>query len=135
MPLIQLPQDRYRAKFTISNQKYGPSAGHQFTHISQQSQLFPSTTVAFDVFDPGPGDGDCPFSISQAYNQQLMPETNLGAIDHQMDLSQVPELSFQPDPSNGFVPFPYSNGRVIQQSAQSPGGTHQLSQTRNLQIG
>lgn len=131
-PLIQLTQDGCRAEFTISDQKSGGSGGNQFTYISQQSQLFPGTALAFDVLDPGPGKGDSPFSIGQTHDQQLMPETNLGAIHNQIDFTQVPELSFQPHPGDGFVPFPHSNGGISQQSAQSPGRTHQLGLARDL---
>lgn len=132
MPLIQLTQSSYRAKFTVSNQENGSSDRDQFAYISHQSQLFPGAAIAFDVFDPGPGNGDGPFAISQTHDQQLMPETNLGAVHNQMDFTQIPELSFQPHPSDGFVPFSYSNSGVIQQPAQSPGRTHQLGQTWDL---
>jgi hypothetical protein len=61
-----------------------------------------------------------------------MPKANLAAIDDQTDFSQMPDLSFQPLSSNGCVPFPYSDGGVIQQPAQSPGGTQQLGWTGDL---
>jgi hypothetical protein len=61
-----------------------------------------------------------------------MPKANLAAIDDQTDFSQMSELSFQPLSSDGFVPFPNSDGGVIQQPAQSPGGTQQLGWTGDL---
>ena len=126
MPSIQLAQDCHRAKFAVSDQKNSCSCGDQLAHIGQQSQMLSGSTVSFDVLDPGPGNRDGPFPIGQTDNQQLMSKANLGAIYDQTDFSQMPELSFQPLPSDGFVPFPYSDSRIVQQPAQSPGGTQQF---------
>jgi hypothetical protein len=132
MPSIQLTQDRHRAKFAVSDQENSCSARDQLTDISQQSQLLTVTAVSFDMFDPGPGNRDGPFSICQTNDQQLMPKANLGAIYDQPDFSDVPELSFQPPPSDGLVPFPHSDGGIIQQPAQSSGGAQQPGRTRDL---
>ena len=53
-------------------------------------------------------------------------------IHDQADFSQVPELSFQPLSSNGFIPFPHSNSGIIQQPAQSSRGAQQPGRARNL---
>jgi site-specific DNA recombinase len=132
MPLIQLAQDRHRAKFTVSDQKYGCSARDQPTDIGQQSQLLPGGAVSFDTFDPGPGDWDRPLSVRQANDQQLMSEADLGAIHDQADFSQMAKLSFQPLPSDRCVPFSHSYGRVIQQPAQAPSGAQQFGWTGYL---
>ncbi len=88
--------------------------------------------MSSDTLDPGPGDGDGSLPVRQTDDQQLMPKANLGAIDDQPDFSHMPELCFQPLPSDGLVPFPYSDGGVIQQPAQPPGCTQQLGWTRDL---
>ena len=113
-PVIQLSQDRHRPKFAISGQKNGCSSWDQAANVSQQGHLLECAAMPSNVFDPSPGDRDGPLAISQSDDQQLMPETNLGAIHNQPDLSQVAKLGFQPLPREGLVPFPYSNGRVVQ---------------------
>jgi hypothetical protein len=55
-----------------------------------------------------------------------MPEAYLGAIHDQPDFADVPELRFQPFPSDRCVPFPHSNGRIVQQPAQTPGAAQQF---------
>jgi hypothetical protein len=132
IPLVHLPQDGHRAKFAVSDQKNSRSSRNQSTYIGQQSQMFVGAAVTFDVFDPGPGDRDSSFPIGQAYDQQLMAKANLGAVYDQADFSQMPELCFQPLPSDGFVPFPHSDSGVIQQPAQPPGGAQQFGQTGDL---
>src|SRR4030066_78547 len=132
MPLIQLSQDRHRAKFAVADHENGCSTGDQLANIRQQSQLFLSPAVSSDLFDPGPDNGDGSFSVSQADHQQLMTKTNLSAIPDQANFSQVPELSFQPFSSNGFIPFTHSNSGIIQQPAQSSRSAQQPGRARNL---
>jgi hypothetical protein len=61
-----------------------------------------------------------------------MPETDLGAIHNQMDLSRIAPLPFQPLPGDGLIPFAHPYGRVGQQSAQAAGQREQLRRTGNL---
>src|SRR3990172_194708 len=131
-PLIQLPQDRHCPKFAVSDQENGGSFGNQLANIGQQSQLLIGAAVPFDVFDPGPDDGEGPFPVRQAHDQQLMPKADLSAIHNQTDLSQISKLPFQPLPGDGFVPFPYPDGGISQQPAQAAGHAQQLSRARNL---
>jgi hypothetical protein len=85
--------------------------------------------MPFDVFDPGPSNWNGPFSVCQADNQQLMPKANLGPVYNQMHLSEMTELCFKSLASDRFVPFPHPDGRIIQQSAQTPCVTQQLRRT------
>ena len=62
----------------------------------------------------------------------LMPKTNLGAINHQINLSKILIVSFQPLTSDRYLPFPHSNSSIIQQSAQAPGCSQQLLRSRYL---
>ena len=132
MPLIQLSQDGHRAKFAISDQKDGCPNRDQAANVSQQGDLLDRTAVSSNMFDPGSGDGDCSFAIRQTDDQQLMSKANLGAIYNQTDLSQVAKLGFQPQPGDRLIPFPYSNGRVVQQSAHATGGAQQLGSAGDL---
>jgi hypothetical protein len=132
IPFVQLTQERYRAKFAVSDQKNSRLCGDQLANIGQQSQLLPGAAVSSGVFDPGPGNWDGSFPVLQTDDQQLMTKANFAAIDDQTDFSQMPELSFQPLSSDGFVLFPNSDGGVIQQPAQAPGGTQQLGWTGDL---
>ena len=61
-----------------------------------------------------------------------MSKTNLGTIHDQTDLMQTLPLGLQPLAGDWLVPLPYAGGRVIQKSAQSSGGAHQLRRTRNF---
>ena len=61
-----------------------------------------------------------------------MTKTNLCSIHDQSDFSQGLPLSLQPLPGNWLIPFPNTNGRIIQKSAQSLGGTQELCRSRNL---
>ena len=132
MPAIQLSQDGHRAKFAVSDQKGGSSNRDQAANISQQGQLFSGTTVSSSVFDPGPGDWDGSFAISQTDDQQLVSKANLRAIHNQTDLSQIAELGFQPLSCNWLVPLPNSDSSVVQQPAQAAGGAQQLGRPGNL---
>ena len=132
MPSIQASQDRHRAKFAVSDQKNGCSSRDQAVNVAQQCHLLDRIAMSSNVLDPGPGDGDGSFAIRQTDDQQLMPKANLGAIHNQTDLSQVAKLGFQPQPGDGFIPFPYSNGWVVQQSAQAAGSAQQLGWTGDL---
>src|SRR4030067_567786 len=125
-PLVQLAQGRYTAKFAVSDQKNGRSQRDQSAYIGQQSQLLTGAAVSFDVFDPSPGNRNGSFPVRQADDQQLMPEANLGAIHDQTDFSQKTKLRLQPLPSDGVIPFPHSNGRGVQQPAQTPGDAQEL---------
>jgi hypothetical protein len=84
------------------------------------------------MIEPGPSNGDGSLPVSQTNDQQLMGKANLGAIDYQPDFTQAAVLSFQPLPSDGLVPFSYSDRWIGQQSAQAPGGAQQLCLTRHL---
>ena len=77
--------------------------------------------MPFDILDPGPYNGNSPFPVNQADDQQLMPKSDLGAILDQTDLTEMTELRFQLLPGDGFVPFFHSDGRSTQQSGQTPG--------------
>ena len=129
MPPIQLAQDCHRAKFATSDEKNSCSNRDQFTHIGQQSQLLACAAMPFDVFDPGPSNWNGPFSLCQADNQQLMPKANLGPVYNQTHISEMTELCFKSLASDRFVPFPHPDGRIIQQSAQTPCVTQQLRRT------
>lgn len=61
-----------------------------------------------------------------------MPKANLSATDNQADFSPISELCFQPLPGDGFVPFSYSNGGLVQQPAQTQGGIQQLGRSWNI---
>jgi hypothetical protein len=78
------------------------------------------------MFHPSPSDRNGSFTIRQADNQQLMPKTYLRTIDYQAYLSQGVKLRHQPLTGDGFVPFPYLNGRIFQQPAHSTGHAQQL---------
>jgi hypothetical protein len=49
-----------------------------------------TSVIPFDLFDKDPGKRNSPFSESNTDHQQLQIEADLGAIDDQMDFSQVP---------------------------------------------
>src|SRR3990170_1189697 len=127
-----LAQGRHSAKFAVSDQENGCTSGDQLEHIGQQSQLLMGTAVSSDVFDPSPGDGNGSLAVRQTDDQQLVPKADLGAIHKQTDFSQMLELRCQPLSSDGFIPFPHSNGRVVQQSAQAAGQAQQLRWTGYL---
>ncbi len=93
---VQLSQDWDRAKFTVAHQENGRSSRDQSAHIGQQGQLFASTAVSSDILDPGPGDGDRPFAVGQTNDQQLMSETDLGAVHNQADFTQMMKLRCWP---------------------------------------
>jgi hypothetical protein len=61
-----------------------------------------------------------------------MSKADLSAIHDQTDFSKVPQLSFQPTSSNRLVPFPHSDGWIIQQPAQAPGSREQLGWSRDI---
>ncbi len=131
-PAIQLVQDFYRSKFSVANQKNRSSFRDQLANVGQQSQLLPGSTMSSDVFDPSPGNRNAALPIGQAHDQQLMPKTDFRAIHNQTNLSDTPKLGFQPLPGNRLIPRSHSNGRIIQQSAQSPRHTRQFCFSRNL---
>ena len=64
MPLIQLVQDSYCAKFVVSDQENSCLCGEQGTHIGQQSQMLMGACVSSNVIDPGPGNRDGSFRYS-----------------------------------------------------------------------
>ena len=58
-----------------------------------------------------------------------MPKANLGPVYNQTDLSEMTELWAKQLASDRFVPFPHTDGRIIQQSVQTPCETQQLRRT------
>jgi len=130
MPFIQLPQDFHRPKFAVADQKNRSSLGQKLSDIGQQRQLLARSAVSTDLFNPSPGNRDGSLAVSQADNQQLMPKSNPGAVYDQVDFSNVANLRFQPLPCDWLIPFSNSDGRIVQQSVQSPRGTRQLGFSR-----
>lgn len=55
-PSIQMAQDRYRAKFAISNQKNSRSSMDRLPYIGQQNQLLGSIAVSSDMFESHPSE-------------------------------------------------------------------------------
>lgn len=53
-----------------------------------------------------------------------MSITNFRSIHDQTNLSQKMQLGSQPLLGDRLIPFPNTNGRIIQEAAQSPGQTH-----------
>src|SRR4030066_1749672 len=132
MPLVQLAQDCYRAKFAVADHENGCPAGDQLMNIGQHGQVFPTSTMSFDLPDPGPGNRNGSFSVSKTDHQQLMTKTDLGAVYDQADFSQVPELSFQPLSSDGFIPLTHADSGIIHQPAQSSRSAQQPGWSGNL---
>src|SRR3989304_232769 len=85
-----------------------------------------------NMLDPGPGNRDGPFAISQTDHQQLMSKTNFRAIYNQTDLSQAMPLGLQPFTRNRLIPFTHPDRRIIQKTAQPSGDAHQLGWAGNL---
>jgi hypothetical protein len=132
MPLVQLSQDRHRAKFAVADHENGCPAGDQLAHIGQQGQVFPASTVSFDLPDPGSGNRNGSSSVRKTDHQQLMTKTDLGAVNDQADFSQVSELSSHPFSSDGFIPLAHADSGIIQQPAQTSGGAQQLGRSGDL---
>jgi hypothetical protein len=85
-----------------------------------------------NMFDPGPGNRDGPFAISQTDHQQLMTKTNFRAIHNQTDLSQALPLGLQPFPRNRRIPFPYSDRRIVQETTQPSGNAYRFGWAGDL---
>ena len=140
MPAFQLSEYAYSTEFTVTDQENGCSSRDQAAYISQQSQLLASTAVPADMRDPGPGDRDGSFAVGQTDDQQLMSGANLGAIDDQADLAQIPILSGQPLPGDRLIPSPvkrgipdpHPDGRIIQEATQATNGAQQLGFSWNF---
>lgn len=101
-------------------------------NVSQQGHMLDRTALSSNMFDLGPGNRDDSFAIGQTDHQQLMSEANLDAIHDQTNLSQVTKLGFQPHPGDRLVPFPHSNGRIVQQPTQVAGHAQQFGPSRDL---
>ncbi len=126
MPAFQLSEYADSTKFTVTDQENGCSSRDQAAYIGQQSQLLASTAVSADMRDPGPGDRDGSFAVGQTDDQQLMSGANLGAIDDQADLTQIPILSGQPLPGDRLIPVSHPNGRITQETPHAPNRAQQL---------
>ncbi len=126
MPTFQLSEYADSTKFTVTDQENRRSSRDQAAYISQQSQLLASTAVSTDVRDPGPGNRDSSFAVGQTDDQQLMSGANLGTIDDQTDLTQIPILSGQPLSGDRLIPDPHPDGRIIQEASQATHGAQQL---------
>src|SRR3990172_8268560 len=93
-----------------------------------------------NMLDPGPGNRDGPFAISQTDHQQLMSKTNFRAIHNQTDLSQALPLGLQPFPRNRLIPFTHLDREswrsapisIIQKTVQPSGDAHQLGRAGYL---
>ena len=99
---------------SIHIQENGGSYGHKPTHISQQCQMLPGSFMSANLFDPGPGDRDGSFAISQCHDQQLMPKSDLSAIHNQVNFVNTTKLRFQPLSGNRFIPFLHPDDRITQ---------------------
>jgi len=131
-PLIQLPQDRDRAKFAVSNEKNSRLFRQQAATLPQKRELLSGTRVAANIFDPAPGDGYGPLAISQGHHQELMTKTNLGAIHDQSDLTDPLKLRAQPFLRDRLVPLAHIHSRVGQEAAQAFDRAHILGGSDHL---
>src|SRR5210317_2209290 len=95
-------------------------------NIRQQCQMLSGSAMPFDMLDPSPCNRNSSFSIWQTHDQQLMSKTDLGTIYNQTDFTAIEEMCFQPLPGNGFIPFPYLDLWIAQQSAHSANSAQQL---------
>ncbi|MFA5873540.1 MAG: hypothetical protein WC832_06215 [Anaerolineales bacterium] len=68
------------------------------------------------MLDPGPANRDGAFPISQADYEQLMSKANFRTIHDQTDLSQTMSLSLQPLVRYWLIPFPDTNGWIVQEA-------------------
>jgi hypothetical protein len=132
MPPIQFSQDFDCPKFAVAYQENSGSFGQELADMRQECQLLAGSAVPSNLFNPGPGNWDRSLAVGQTDNHQLMTKSNPSAIHNQMDFANTAILRFQPLPGNRFVPFSYSNGRIVQQPAQPARGTRQFGFARDL---
>jgi hypothetical protein len=127
--LIQLPQDRNRAKFAVSDEKNSRFWRQQPFDLAQQVYLSFGTTVTANLLEPSPGDRHGPMTIGQREHEQLVTESNFGAVHDQADLANSFELRLQPGFRNRFVPAADIDSWVRQKSAQASDRTFILGCT------
>ena len=83
------------------------------------------------ALDPGPDNRDRTTAIGDGDHQQLMMKAYLAVIDKQTNVAML-RLALEKRFPNGAVPLSYTNGAILQQSAQSLDLARQLGVSRNL---
>src|SRR4030066_279079 len=132
MPCPHLLQHSHGSKFTVTHQQNSNPFGQKASNICQQRQLGLRCAVPFNVLNPGPGNRNSAFTISQTDDQQLMRKTNFGSIHNQSYLLKMTGLVCQPAPSNRFIPGTNIDCWVSQQPTQALYETEQFCFTRYL---
>ncbi len=83
-PRFELFLERNLAKFSVADKGDRRPRRQQTAHVGQQSDLLFGRGVSPGVLYPGPCQRDCATPIGNRHHQQLMSETYLAPIYHQM---------------------------------------------------
>ena len=117
MPRFQLPKNRNRAKFAVSDHKNVCSFGQQGSDILEQTDLLLGAAVSTNRLDPRLGDRYGSSAIGQADHQQLMTEAYLGAVYDQSHFADPFELRLYSGFGDRLVPPAYIDCFVRQKTA------------------